>query len=1269
MVATVVTDPSDLADIILASGLFDGVWYGQIHGDVAASGLSAEQHFRQFGLMLHRPPCPDLAARLDRVSAQDLPEADRAAVMAHYVLQPPMTAVARAAAGTPPEFDTAFYLQTNPVADLSKVASPYEHFLRWGYRDLRNPGPDFDLVWYAQNYGHEFATPDENPFLHYLLEGKDKGYVPHPPRPLPRNLAASRPLPATPRRACLFAAYDPHLRVDDYVLIFLRELARHADVFYLADCDMPANELAKLEGITKGAWGQRHGAYDFGSYSMLARDLVGWDRLADYDEVLFVNDSCFLVRPLDEVFATMAARPCAWWGLQATKGLAATRGSQPFPFPVEERLSIETLRHDMLDRFEMDPVYDFHVGSYFTAFRREVIADPRFRRVMDAVRPERNKYTIVRKYEVGLTRFLIGCGYEFDTWVPETTRRHPVYTDVIFGLIRAGFPLFKRYFVSDNPYGVASMAYWPALLDEVGSLTPLPMIEANIRRLSRDDRLHRNYGILTDGAAPPAPLPAATFTDYDCATPTYDHYWGFPVCRYDHSLSDNGRAVFEAVKNDPRITKVIFTRGKVIETDGVNVITVPLMSHEGQTLLARCRHLFVRHGAKANLEWPLAEGLHNIINLWHGVPLKRIGFASLDKTAHATAWEEDNRKLKAVISASDVDRLAMTAAYWPLGYDDIWLTGLPRHDFITMDEDRLPAILTAQLADIRERKAGRRMILFCPTFRNDQKKGYYNFTPAQVARLSDWLATHGFVMAIREHPADKARQYSSQLRGPDFLQVPAASFPDVEMLYREADILITDYSSVFIDFMLTGRPAISFAYDRKAYETRERGLFYDLAKVFPGPIVENVPALLRALTAALAPMTPEAALQYAARRDHFLNFTDAGNAGRVVAQVQRLNRGSSLLPGFGRAARAPKTGPKTVVFLYSATQSITNRYRIFALVPELQRLGWVVHTLDQRHASPALLAQADIVSLCRLEQSERLRDLVEGARACGARIVYDTDDLLHDYLAFTRSEYFRRDPQRANALHRLSAGTRAVMAMADGFTLSTAPLLQTVTSFGKPAAVVPNSLESALLAHYADDGAAAERSGHSSAPVRISYLSGTATHSRDFEECFAALAAVLPQMPGVELHIVGPLTLPEKGDPKVMAQMNARVRRHGLMSYRAMHDFLRGMDINLAPLAPGVFNDAKSELKIFEAALHGVPTIASPTAGHRATIRSGQDGILAQTQADWDRALRSLIGDAALRADMGARARADIVPRFTAAGAAARLVVFLETLIDQEGKP
>ena len=70
---------------------------------------------------------------------------------------------------------------------------------------------------------------------------------------------------------------------------------------------------------------------------MLARELVTWEVIEQYDELLLVNDSCYLLGGLAEVFRTMDARDCAWWGMQATKGLTSTATHRPTRSPSRSR--------------------------------------------------------------------------------------------------------------------------------------------------------------------------------------------------------------------------------------------------------------------------------------------------------------------------------------------------------------------------------------------------------------------------------------------------------------------------------------------------------------------------------------------------------------------------------------------------------------------------------------------------------------------------------------------------------------------------------------------------------------------------------------------------------------------------------------------------------------------------------------------------------------------------------------------------------------------
>ena len=149
------------------------------------------------------------------------------------------------------------------------------HFARHGWKELRNPHPGFDLWFYWCRY-LDPTREDVNPAIHYLLEGRRRGFETKPAitaRPEPDALEAGR----SPRRVCLFAGYDVDGLVDETVVAYLRDLSRFADIYYLADCPLEPGELDKLAPYTKGRWAIRHGRYDFGSYSMLAEDLVGWD--------------------------------------------------------------------------------------------------------------------------------------------------------------------------------------------------------------------------------------------------------------------------------------------------------------------------------------------------------------------------------------------------------------------------------------------------------------------------------------------------------------------------------------------------------------------------------------------------------------------------------------------------------------------------------------------------------------------------------------------------------------------------------------------------------------------------------------------------------------------------------------------------------------------------------------------------------------------------------------------------------------------------------
>ena len=385
--------------------------------------------------------------------------------------------------------DEAGYLAHNQ-SQAERGAEPVNHFCRRGWRALRNPSPDFDVWWYWAEYLDPTDESERavNPLIHYLLDGRHRGLLPLPHR-VARTPAA---VPAGPRRACLFATYDPDGLVDDTVVAYVAELARHADVYVCADGALQDGQLDRLS-VAKGAWVRAHGAHDFGSWSLLAGELVGWDALAAYDEVLLANDSCWLLQPLDEVFARMDARSCDFWGLQLTARRFEPEPWQPQAVPLDE------VKRSWLPPTAFRYPELVHVGSYFLALRRPVLADPGFRRRLDAVRPQRDRANLVQKYETGTTQYLVGQGFDFSTWVPELRPNHPIYGPGVFDLLARGFPLFKRRFLVANPYDTPDLADWKARILAVVPSAPVNVFERNLLRVADQADLSRSFALRSSG--------------------------------------------------------------------------------------------------------------------------------------------------------------------------------------------------------------------------------------------------------------------------------------------------------------------------------------------------------------------------------------------------------------------------------------------------------------------------------------------------------------------------------------------------------------------------------------------------------------------------------------------------------------------------------------------------------------------------------------------------------------------------------------------------
>jgi CDP-glycerol glycerophosphotransferase (TagB/SpsB family) len=400
------------------------------------------------------------------------------------------------------------------------------------------------------------------------------------------------------------------------------------------------------------------------------------------------------------------------------------------------------------------------------------------------------------------------------------------------------------------------------------------------------------------------------FIDY--FYPKNKNTWGFSV---HHIKSDqfveNARAVFETIKKDPDIHKILFVRDNSFEfgiEDAVNFEIVKLWTFKGIFKILSAKVLFVTHSLSMDYSirfgksqfsvLKLNMSKRHVVNLWHGIPFKKLYAlwnplvkARLDRVEFR---KYERKKYAGLISSSDIDSYAMATMFFPIQYDNLWVTGLPRNDFLLTANEQLPTYLKNQVENVKVHKGAKRLVVYAPTYRQTAAVGsaeYYQFNENEISELKRILSKHNAVLGIRLHYfRNNANLFNIEkyIDGDLIIDVGHKLAQEIAPVIREADLVISDYSSVFIEAMYVNKPLIAFAYDFDNYRDEQDGVLYDYEMVFPGPIVKNTQNLFEALDFELGNNAQINSDKYRFSQKLFFNHIDANNSGRVVEKVKAI---------------------------------------------------------------------------------------------------------------------------------------------------------------------------------------------------------------------------------------------------------------------------------------------------------------------------------------------------------------------------------------------
>lgn len=310
------------------------------------------------------------------------------------------------------------------------------------------------------------------------------------------------------------------------------------------------------------------------------------------------------------------------------------------------------------------------------------------------------------------------------------------------------------------------------------------------------------------------------------------------------SYSDNPRAIYEYLLNFDKNYKLVWsTESKNANFyKEKNIKYAERFSIKWMFLMTRAKYWVTN--SRLPLWIPKPKGTI-YIQTWHGTPLKRLGVDIKEVQMPGTNTEKYKRNF--VFEASKWDYLISPNAYSTEIFRRAFHfnkhmieSGYPRNDFIINNNNKnMIDKIKSQLNLPKNKKA----ILYAPTWRDNQfyAKGQYKFNLRfNLEKLKSELE-NDYIILLRLHYLVSE---NLDLSGYEGFIYDFSNHEDIRELYLVADMLITDYSSVFFDYANLKRPMLFYVYDIEEYRDKLRGFYFDFEKHAPGPLVKTTEELI-----------------------------------------------------------------------------------------------------------------------------------------------------------------------------------------------------------------------------------------------------------------------------------------------------------------------------------------------------------------------------------------------------------------------------------------
>jgi len=344
-------------------------------------------------------------------------------------------------------------------------------------------------------------------------------------------------------------------------------------------------------------------------------------------------------------------------------------------------------------------------------------------------------------------------------------------------------------------------------------------------------------------------IPCVPIYLLSCIVPRKNNIWVFGAW-FGNKFADNSKYLFMYINNNqPHIRPIWLSKNNQVlqELKENGYECYHAFSFKGCYFSLLAKVAIVSTGSRDVNRFLI--GGAKIIQLWHGTPLKKIGFD--DKITFLKNQDKIlcrfytyigksilpalKEKCDLYIASSSEVRIKMGTAF-EVKSEKILVTGYPRNDILFEDELNYYPNDSNYLNRITSEYGCKYIFIYLPTHRSEGRKDAnllepYGFDTISMQKLLEDLDA---ILIIKAH------FYNSKICWQDDLVnriiIPSDNdIPDIYPILKRSDVLITDYSSVYFDFLLLNRPIIFTPFDLKEYIEEDRELYYDYNSITPGP--------------------------------------------------------------------------------------------------------------------------------------------------------------------------------------------------------------------------------------------------------------------------------------------------------------------------------------------------------------------------------------------------------------------------------------------------